>query len=190
MQSLGGIGEEKHRLERKRNKSDTSEKEEEPFKRPMKSGSAPEENDDGLRKQSPCQQRGASTASLREKAFRPPLTCSLPSALTARKMPTQPIKSAEEYDSVTQGGTVVVTFFATWNGPSRQIKPFVEEQSNKKEYSDMRFFLVDADECPELAEREDVSSMPTLKIYRNGKCIHNLPGANQAAADECIKKLV
>ncbi|KAL8426670.1 hypothetical protein Efla_005927 [Eimeria flavescens] len=123
-------------------------------------------------------------------------------------MPTQTIKSAEgtdttahtqfttsgpsatEYDKVTQDATVVVTFFATWNGPSRQIKPFVEEQSNKKEYAHMRFMLVDADECPELVEREDVSSMPTLKIYRDGKCIYNLPGANQSAADECLKKLV
>lgn len=27
-------------------------------------------------------------------------------------------------------------------GPSRQIKPFVEEQSNKKEYAGMKFVLV------------------------------------------------
>lgn len=49
---------------------------------------------------------------------------------------------------------------------------------------------VDADECPELTEREDVSSMPTLKIFKNGKCVHNLAGANQASVDECLKKLV
>lgn len=105
-------------------------------------------------------------------------------------MPTQTIKSAEEYDSITQEGTVVVTFFATWNGPSRQVKPFVEEQSNKREYAGLKFVLVDADECPELTEKEDVSSMPTLKIFKNGKCIHNLAGANQSALDECLKKLV
>ncbi|OEH80032.1 thioredoxin [Cyclospora cayetanensis] len=105
-------------------------------------------------------------------------------------MPTQLIKSAGEYDAVTQEGTVVVTFFATWNGPSRQIKPFIEETSNKKEYMNIKFVLVDADECPELTEREDVSSMPTLKIYKNGKCMHNLTGANQAAVDDCLKRAI
>lgn len=49
---------------------------------------------------------------------------------------------------------------------------------------------VDADECPELTEREDVSSMPTLKIYKNGKCIQNLAGANVNTVSECLKKLI
>lgn len=105
-------------------------------------------------------------------------------------MPPQTVKTAEEYDAATQEGTVIVTFFATWNGPSRQIKPFVEEQSKKKEYATFKFVQVDADECPELTEREDVSSMPTLKIYKNGKCIHNLAGANVNTVDECLKKLI
>ncbi len=62
---------------------------------------------------------------------------------------------------------VVVDFFASWCGPCKMLAPIIE--SVMEEYEGMvRFVKVDIDLYPDLAEKYEIQSVPTL-LFFNGK---------------------
>lgn len=71
-------------------------------------------------------------------------------------------------------GVVLVDFWATWCGPCKMIAPVVEEVSN--EVSNARFVKVDVDENESLANKYQISSIPTLMIFKNGTPVDTLVG--------------
>lgn len=98
-----------------------------------------------------------------------------------------PITSAAEFDSAIANTDklVVVDFFATWCGPCKMIAPMVEKFS--EQYAEGAIFLkVDVDQLPELAQRYEISAMPTLAFIKNGKEITKVVGANVAAIKQNI----
>ena len=60
-------------------------------------------------------------------------------------------------------GVVLVDFWATWCGPCKMIAPVIEEVS--KEVSNARFVKIDVDENENLANKYQISSIPTLMIF-------------------------
>lgn len=79
---------------------------------------------------------------------------------------------------------VLVDFWATWCGPCRMLAPVVEEVAG--EYADRLVVgKVDVDECPELAQRFGIMSIPTLLLFKNGelaaKKVGYMPKAELAA---------
>lgn len=71
-------------------------------------------------------------------------------------------------------GVVLVDFWATWCGPCKMIAPIVEEVS--KEVNNARFTKVDVDTNPSLANKYQISSIPTLMIFKNGTPVDTLVG--------------
>ncbi|MBD7916084.1 thioredoxin [Clostridium sp. Sa3CUN1] len=71
-------------------------------------------------------------------------------------------------------GVVLVDFWATWCGPCKMIAPVVEEVSN--EVSNARFVKVDVDQNENLANKYQISSIPTLMIFKNGTPVDTLVG--------------
>lgn len=69
-------------------------------------------------------------------------------------------------DVTSQGGLVLVDFFATWCGPCKMIMPVLEEIS--KERTDVKIVKVDIDEHRPIALQEGVRSVPTLILYKDG----------------------
>lgn len=63
---------------------------------------------------------------------------------------------------------VVVDFWATWCGPCRMIAPLLEELSDKE---GINVGKVDVDEIDALAEAFNVTSIPTLLIFKKGKLL-------------------
>ncbi len=63
---------------------------------------------------------------------------------------------------------VLVDFWASWCGPCRMVSPIVDEIGNE---SDGRYKVakVNVDEQPDLAERYNVMSIPTLMVFKNGE---------------------
>ncbi|MBR2283713.1 MAG: thioredoxin [Ruminococcus sp.] len=62
---------------------------------------------------------------------------------------------------------VIVDFNAAWCGPCKMLGPVIEELSDERE--DIKFVSVDIDEEDILAEDHDVSSIPCLVAFKDGK---------------------
>lgn len=61
---------------------------------------------------------------------------------------------------------VLVDFWASWCGPCQMLLPVVEEIAG--EVTDAKICKVNVDEQPELAEKYNVMTIPTLIAIKNG----------------------
>ncbi|XP_068725808.1 thioredoxin-like isoform X1 [Montipora capricornis] len=98
------------------------------------------------------------------------------------------IETKEDFDIFMKeaGSTlVVVDFYADWCGPCKRIKPAIEDLATK--HAGKAFFAeVNVDENTETAESEAISAMPTFKLYKDGKKVAELTGANESKLAELI----
>ena len=77
--------------------------------------------------------------------------------------------NAEEFlKDAKAADAAVVDFNATWCGPCRMLAPVLEAVSGELE-GQVSFYSVDVDECPELAARFGVMSIPAVFLFRDGK---------------------
>lgn len=63
---------------------------------------------------------------------------------------------------------VLVDFWATWCGPCRMLSPIVEEVSHEHE-DKLTVGKVNVDDCPDLAQKFGVMSIPTLILFKDGQ---------------------
>jgi thioredoxin 1 len=89
------------------------------------------------------------------------------------------IESDTEFDTVVSQskGFVLVDYHAEWCGPCKRIAPTIERLST--EWSDVQFFKVDVDELRETADEQNVQSMPTFILYKDGVEVSRVSGANE-----------
>ena len=66
---------------------------------------------------------------------------------------------------------VLVDFWATWCGPCQMLAPVLEELSGQ-----VKVVKVDVDENPQLAMAFQVSSIPTVISFRDGKALKKSVG--------------
>jgi thioredoxin 1 len=76
---------------------------------------------------------------------------------------------------------VLVDFWADWCAPCRLVSPILEELND--EHGDkIAFVKMDVDLNPLTPARYEVSSIPTLNVYRNGVVVRRIVGALPKAA--------
>ena len=63
---------------------------------------------------------------------------------------------------------VLLDFWATWCGPCRMMSPIVDNIAETMNTS-IKVGKVNIDECPELAAKYDVMSIPTFVVLKEGK---------------------
>lgn len=77
--------------------------------------------------------------------------------------------NTREFDSevLNQSGVVIVDFYATWCGPCKMLSPVLESIDN--EMGNIKVVKVDIDESRRLAMNYGVQSVPTIKIFKDGR---------------------
>ncbi|KAL1517222.1 hypothetical protein ABEB36_001015 [Hypothenemus hampei] len=70
---------------------------------------------------------------------------------------------------------VIVDFFATWCGPCKALEPRLENVIAQRK-GDISVAKVDIDDLGELAAKYEVSTIPALVVFQNGKVKERLVG--------------
>ncbi len=93
-------------------------------------------------------------------------------------------------DEVKKSKIMVVDFWASWCAPCRFLSPIVEELAN--EYSGkISFGKVDVDANPEVSSSFNITSIPTVIMFKNGKVADVSIGAvPKTMLDAKLKKLL
>ena len=81
--------------------------------------------------------------------------------------------NTSEFDKAIENWVVVVDFFATWCGPCKMLAPVFDEASQEV---DATFVKVDIDQSLEIAQRFNITTVPTMMIFKNGQKVDSMVG--------------
>lgn len=86
------------------------------------------------------------------------------------------IIETEEFKNEVENATetTIVDFFATWCGPCKMLSPVFEEID--KNVEEAKFLKVDIDKSLDLARRFEVTTVPTVIVFKDGKEADRLVG--------------
>lgn len=71
-------------------------------------------------------------------------------------------------------GTVLIDFWADWCGPCRMMSPIIDEVSAA--HPQVKVGKVNIDEEKDLALQYDITTIPTLMVFKNGEKIRESVG--------------
>ncbi|AWU73677.1 uncharacterized protein C5L36_0A02800 [Pichia kudriavzevii] len=89
-------------------------------------------------------------------------------------------------ESVLKSPIAFVDFYATWCGPCKMIAPYVEKFSDI--HTNINFFKVDVDELSDVAHEHGISAMPTFLVFKHGKVVDKIVGANPQGIHSALVK--
>ena len=87
-----------------------------------------------------------------------------------------PELSSTEFNDFVKEGTVLIDFFADWCMPCIMMSPIIDELSEKFK-GKIKFGKVNVEENPELAQKFNVASIPTIIIFKDGEIVSQSVGA-------------
>lgn len=84
--------------------------------------------------------------------------------------------SQKDFDEIVinNEGVTLVDFWAKWCGPCKMLAPVLEVV--EKDLEQVKFVKVDVDENEELSDKYQISTIPTLLIFKDGKVVDTLVG--------------
>lgn len=84
-------------------------------------------------------------------------------------------------DVINSEKIVLVDFWAEWCGPCRMVSPILDEIG--AEYADkLEIVKVNVDEEPHLAAEYQITGIPAMKVFQNGKIVREMVGAKPKPA--------
>lgn len=86
-----------------------------------------------------------------------------------------------EAEVINSDKPVLVDFWAEWCGPCRMVAPILDEIANEHA-STVKIVKVNVDLEGELAQEYNVTSIPLLGVFQDGKLVKQLVGARPKAA--------
>lgn len=95
-------------------------------------------------------------------------------------------KNFEEMLKLFPATIVLVNFHAAWCGPCKVMKKELARLSNMVG-DRVKVFTVDTDRWPKLGARYEVSGLPTVLIFKNGRVCDRFEGIQKA--EELVRRL-
>lgn len=100
------------------------------------------------------------------------------------------ISSSELREKINNGEKVIVDFHATWCGPCKMMKPTFERLTNENT-TEVGMFTMDVDVNRELAVELGIRSVPTIKVFNEGKIKETKVGVlNEGQIKELVSELI
>ncbi len=87
----------------------------------------------------------------------------------------QPITAAEFDQKVKSQMPLVIDFFAEWCGPCKMLSPILESLAPEFE-GKLEISKVDIDAEPDLAQKYQVTSIPTIIFLKDGEVVDRMVG--------------
>jgi thioredoxin 1 len=82
------------------------------------------------------------------------------------------------FDSIVQDSKpVIVDFHALWCEPCKMQGPILQQVAQEQGDA-VKVIKIDVDQNPEIAQRYQIRSVPTLMIFKNGEIKHKQPGVH------------
>ena len=88
--------------------------------------------------------------------------------------------SDQNFQETVQSGITLIDFFAEWCGPCKMVAPIIEELANEEQ--DVKIAKADVDTCQQLAMQHQITSVPTMVLYKDGKEVNRLLGVKDKEA--------
>ncbi|MBU5212050.1 thioredoxin family protein [Heyndrickxia oleronia] len=93
------------------------------------------------------------------------------------------IKSIETFEEIISGNDpVIIKFYAGWCPDCTRLNMFIDEVI--KDYSQYKWYEINRDNFPELAEKYNVMGIPSLLIFQNGEKSAHLHSANAKSPEQ------
>ncbi len=85
------------------------------------------------------------------------------------------------FNEIIKSGVTLVDFFAEWCGPCRMLSPVIAEVA-KELSGKVKFGKLDIDKSHVTARTHQVTSVPTLILFKDGEEVNRLVGLRDIAA--------
>jgi len=83
---------------------------------------------------------------------------------------------------------VLVDFWAVWCGPCKAIAPAVDDLA-KRYKGKLKVGKMDVDEHQQVPQAFGIRSIPTLLLFKGGKVVGTVIGADKTKLEEAVKKV-
>jgi thioredoxin 1 len=92
----------------------------------------------------------------------------------------------ENFEKGIASGVVLIDFYADWCGPCRMLTPIVEELA-KEMQGKVTIAKIDTDQAVNVATKYEVTSIPTLILFKNGEMVKRVVGLKDL---DSLRKMV